>query len=138
MMLPYERGIMINYFRSYLGAKLFLSYLAIVIVGVLVLIFASQFILPGTFSRHMSGMGMMSGMMGGQGGGPGIGMQQLYQDFRASFNEALGYAVLAAIIAAVALSLILSRSITAPVHAMSLAAQHIADGHYDERVQVTG
>ena len=129
---------MINYFRSYLGAKLFLSYLAIVVVGVLVLIFASQFILPGTFSRHMSGMGMMSGMMGGQGGGPDIGMPQLYQDFRASFNEALGYAALAAIIAAVALSLLLSRSITAPVQAMSLAAQHIADGHYEERVQVTG
>ena len=129
---------MINYFRSYLGAKLFLSYLAIVVVGVLVLIFASQFILPGTFSRHMSGMGMMSGMMGGQGGSPDIGMPQLYQDFRASFNEALGYAALAAIIAAVALSLLLSRSITAPVQAMSLAAQHIADGHYEERVQVTG
>lgn len=129
---------MTNYFRRYLGAKLFLSYLAIVVVGVFVLILASQFILPSAFDRHMAGMGMMGGMMGGQGGGPGIGMSQLYGDFRASFNEALGYAALAAIIAAVALSLYLSRSITAPVQAMSLAARRIADGHYEERVQVNG
>lgn len=129
---------MTNYFHRYLGAKLFLSYLAIVVVGVFVLILASQFILPSAFDRHMAGMGMMGGMMGGQGGGPGIGMSQLYGDFRASFNEALGYAALAAIIAAVALSLYLSRSITAPVQAMSLAARRIADGHYEERVQVNG
>lgn len=126
---------MINYFRRHLGAKLFLSYFAIVVVGVLVLIFASQFILPGAFSRHMAGMGMMSGMMGG---GQGIGMSQLYQDFRASFNEALAYAAFAALMAALALSFFLSRSITAPVHAMSIAAQHIADGHYEQRVQVHG
>jgi signal transduction histidine kinase len=131
---------MTNYFRRYLGTRLFLSYLAIVVVGVFVLVLASQFMLPSTFDRHMAGMGMgmMNGMMGGQGGGPGIGMSQLYGDFRASFNEALGYAALAAIIAAVALSLYLSRSITAPVQAMSLAARRIADGHYEERVQVNG
>jgi hypothetical protein len=31
------------YLRSHLGAKLFLSYLAIIVVGVVVLILASQF-----------------------------------------------------------------------------------------------
>lgn len=133
---------MTDYFRRYLGAKLLLSYLAIVVVGVLVLIVASQFVLPGTFSRHMSGMGMMNGMMNGMLEGQNTeqpaGMSQIYSDFRASFNEALGYATLAAIIAAIALSLYLSSSITAPVKAMSLATQHIADGHYDERVPVRG
>ncbi|HLO16189.1 MAG TPA: ATP-binding protein [Anaerolineales bacterium] len=134
--------MMTDYFRRYLGAKLLLSYLAIVVVGVLVLIVASQFVLPGTFSRHMSGMGMMNGMMNGMLEGQNTeqpaGMSQIYSDFRASFNEALGYATLAAIIAAIALSLYLSSSITAPVKAMSLATQHIADGHYKERVPVRG
>ena len=133
---------MIDYFRRYLGAKLLLSYLAIVVVGVLVLVVASQFVLPGTFSRHMFGMGMMDGMMNGMMEGQNTqqpaGMSQIYSDFRASFNEALAYATLAAIIAAIALSLYLSSSITAPVKAMSLATQHIADGYYEERVPVRG
>jgi histidine kinase len=104
----------------------------------MVLILASQFVLPTSFNRHMAGMGMLNsgnGMMGGRGLGV---MSQLYLDFRASFNEALGYAALAAGIVAVALSLYLSRSVIAPVSAMSRAAQRIAEGHYEERVQVGG
>jgi signal transduction histidine kinase len=122
-----------EYLRSHLGVKLFLSYLAIIVIGVVVLILASQFILPASFNRHMAGMG--NGMMGGNGNGA---MSQLYIDFRASFNEALIYAALAAMFVAVILSLFFSRSVTVPVQAMSLAAQRIADGRYDERVQVNG
>src|SRR5574338_365258 len=129
---------MTDYFRRHLGAKLLLSYLAIIVVGVVVLIIASQFVLPTTFNRHMAGMGMMNGMMGGQGFGGSNPMTQLYVDYRASFNEALMYAALAAMIVAVALSLYLSRSVIAPVQAMSLATQRIADGRYEERVQVHG
>jgi signal transduction histidine kinase len=123
------------YLRSHLGARLFLSYLTIIIVGVVVLILASQFVLPTSFNRHMAGMGMENGMMGMNGGGP---MSQLYLDFRASFNEALMYAMLAATIVAVLLSLLFSRSVIAPVRAMSRATQRIAAGRYDERVPVNG
>src|SRR6266508_3299202 len=129
---------MTDYFRHHLGAKLLLSYLIIIVVGVVVLILASQFILPTTFNRHMSGMGMMGGMMGNQGVENSNNMSEVFTDFRASFNEALMYATLAAAIVAVALSLYLTRSVIAPVHAMSVATQRIADGHYDERVQVRG
>ena len=142
---------MTDYFRRHLGAKLLLSYLAIIVVGVVVLIVASQFVLPTTFNRHMTGMmGMMTpalapgasvgnGMgMGNQGFGNSDPMLQLYGDFRASFNEALMYAALAAMIVAVALSLYLSRNVIAPVRAMSVATQRIADGRYDERVQARG
>jgi histidine kinase len=106
-----------------------------------VLILASQVILPTSFNRHMSGMGammggMIDGMMGGQGSKGSNAMPQLYHDFRASFNEALCYAALAATLVAVILSLYLSRSVIAPVQAMSLASQRIADGRYEERVQV--
>ena len=75
-------------------------------------------------------MGMVMGMNNSMG--------QLYGDFRASFNEALLYATMAAMFAAFILSLFFSRSVIAPVHAMSLATQRIADGRYDERVQVSG
>jgi len=128
-----------DYLRKHVGAKLLLSYLAVIVIGVVVLIVASQFILPASFNRHMmnmgQGMGMGNGMMGMNGNGPG---QQLYADFRASFNEALLYAALAAMIFAIILSLLLSRGVIAPVHAMSVAAQRIAEGRYDERVQVRG
>jgi signal transduction histidine kinase len=127
--------MMTNYFRHHLGAKLLLSYLAIIVVGVVVLIVASQFVLPASFNRHMAGMGMGNGMMGTNGNGA---MSQLYIDFRASFNEALLYAALTAMIVAVLLSLFFSRNVIAPVRAMSFATQRIADGRYDERVQVNG
>jgi histidine kinase len=68
----------------------------------------------------------------------GSAMSQLYVDYRASFNEALTYAALAATITALALSFLFSRSVVAPVLAMSHATQRIADGRYDERVQVIG
>src|SRR5690349_10247917 len=122
------------YLRRHLGVKLFLSYLGIIVAGVVVLILASQFILPASFNRHMAGMGNGT-MMGMNGNGA---MSQLYIDFRASFNEALMYAALAALSVAVILSLFFSRGVIAPVQAMSLAAQRIADGRYDERVQVSG
>jgi histidine kinase len=117
-----------------------LSFLTIILVGVVVLVAASQFILPTAFNRHMGGM-MNGGMgmgMSGQGFGNSDTMTQLYADFRSSFNEALAYAASAATIVAVALSLLLSRSVIAPLRAMSLATQRIADGRYDERVQVRG
>jgi len=64
---------MTDYFRRHLGAKLLLSYLAIIVVGVTVLIVASQFILPTSFNRHMAGMMRLtnSGVMGM--GGQGFG-----------------------------------------------------------------
>ncbi len=133
-----------DYIRRHLGAKLLLSYLAIVLIGVVVLIITSQSILPSSFNRHMQGLGQQAfgmGQMMGLGrqgqGGPGM-MGQLYTDFRAGFNEALGYAVLAAVVVAAALSLFFSRSVVAPLQRVGAASQRIAEGRYDERVQVSG
>lgn len=129
-----------TYLQRHVGAKLLLSYLIIIVVGVTVLILASQFVLPAAFNRHMNGMmgNGMGMMMGNQDGSNSGQMTQLYVDFRASFNEALLYAALAAMIVAVGLSLYLSQSVIRPVQAMSLASERIADGRYDERVQVEG
>jgi len=130
---------MINYFRRHLGAKLFLSYLVIIVVGVMALVVTSQSILPSSFNRHMAGMmGIQNGGMMGPGFGGPDQMAQLYVDFRSSFNEALTYAALAAMVVAITLSLFISRTVIAPVRAMSQATQRIADGRYDERVQVNG
>jgi histidine kinase len=46
-------------------------------------------------------------------------------------------ATLAAFIAAVAVSIFISRQVTSPVRTMMTASRYIADGHYDQRVQVS-
>jgi histidine kinase len=128
---------MVNYFRRHLSAQLFFSYLVIILLGVTVLVLASQFVLPMAFNRHMAGMGnmMKNGMMGMNGNGD---IPQVFMDFRATFNEALRVAVFAAILAALVLSFLFSQSVLAPVRAMTDATQRIAEGHYEERLQITG
>lgn len=136
------------YVRRHLSAKLFLSFLAVILVGAVVLAGVSRFALPTAFARHMTGMGMGMGQgqgAGTQGRGPLAGgeplpgtMRDLYRDFRAGFNEALLWAGLAAGGLALLASLLLSRRIVAPLRAMASASQRIAEGHYSERVAVDG
>lgn len=123
---------MSNYLKNHIGAKLLLTYLVVILIGILVLVIASQWTLPNAFNRHMSGQGLGM-MMGRQGGGM---MQDFFQEYRSSFNEALTYAALAASLFAVIASVYFSRRVTAPLRAMMHASQRIAEGHYSERVQV--
>jgi two-component system sensor histidine kinase BaeS len=137
---------MFDYLRRHLAARLFLSYVGIILVGFAVIAAGSQFALPVSFDRHMLGM-MAGGPGAGMGMGPGPGAQatsnaaaraQLFADYRAGFNDALLMAGLAALLVAIVLSLLLSRGVTEPVQAMAQASERIADGHYDERVEVAG
>lgn len=140
---------MLDFFQRHLGVKLLLSYLIVILVGSLVLVLTSQASLPTAFNRHMAQMGQANGngmgsMMGtgGQGAGRGQGqsgaMQALYAEFRAGFNDALTYAALAAILVALGVSVFFSRRVVAPLREMMIISQRIADGRYDERVQVRG
>jgi len=143
---------MINYFRQHLGMKLFLSYLAVILVGALVLGIATRFTTPTAFNRHLGMMeqmgdnggvmGMMTGETDSKPGlrrGQGSGYaSELYTSFQESFSEALTWAALAAGVAALAVSLFLSQRVVTPVRAMMSASQRIAAGHYDERVQDRG
>lgn len=137
---------MSDYVRSHLGARLFLSYLAVILIGLAALTITSQFALPFSFNRHM--LGMLAAQDGGMGPGMGFGRpgmmggfgqgSQLFVEFRAGFNDAILAAGLAALLVALGLSFFFSRSVTAPVQAMSQASLRIAEGHYDERVPVRG
>lgn len=138
---------MIQYVRSHLSARLFLSYLAIIFVGLLVFAGASQLALRSSFNRHMLRMmgapgvlpvGQRWHMMGRQNLGRLDDRIQLFIDYRAGFNDALIIAGGAALLAALGLSGYLSRSVTEPVHAMSIAADRIAAGQYQERVEISG
>ncbi|MFU8773278.1 MAG: histidine kinase dimerization/phospho-acceptor domain-containing protein, partial [Anaerolineales bacterium] len=127
---------MVTLFRRHLAAKLFLSYLVIIVVGVMVLASAAELTIPSSFDRHMSAMSAwMMNMMGDSG----MMMEMdLFTNFRAAVREALAYAALAAFMVAVLASLLVSRQVVAPVKAMTSASQRIAEGHYDERVHLSG
>jgi len=125
-----------KYIREHLGAKLFLANLIVILVGIGILAITIQVTIPAAFNRHMAGM-MTNGVGMGQGQGQGLG-KTLFENFRASMFESLGYAVTASVIAALLVSFFISRRIVAPVRTLTNASQHIAEGHYAERVQVSG
>jgi signal transduction histidine kinase len=123
---------MINYIRRHLGGKLFLSYLGVILVGVVVLAMATTITAPQAFNRHMAG-GQGGGGIGMMNGGSGM-MSDLYREFKASFDDALLLAALAAGGVAILVSLFLSRGIIAPLRALTDASRDIADGQYSKRV----
>jgi signal transduction histidine kinase len=140
-----------NYIREHLGAKLFLANLVVILIGVIALSVTTNLTIPVAFNRHLGvmdqatinggGMGMGNGMGPGPGQGQGRGngmMDPLFENFRASVLESLTYAGLASVFAALIVSLFVSRRIVAPVRTLGAASQRIAEGHFTERVQVSG
>jgi len=128
----------VKYIRERLGAKLFLANLMVILIGIIILAITIQITIPTAFNRHM---GMMDQSMMGNGMGMGQGQgygRTLFENFRATMFESLGYAVTASVLAALLVSWFLSRRIVAPIRTLTDASQHIADGHYAERVQVHG
>ena len=69
---------MLAYFRRRLGAKLFISYLIVIIVGVVVLASAAELVIPSAFDRHLSAMADM------MRGSPMMMNMDLFSNFRAA------------------------------------------------------
>jgi histidine kinase len=129
---------MLKAIRRHLGWKIFLSYLIVLLVGFIVLATATEFTAPTAFDHHLAAMNdMMMGDTSMMGEVTDLELD-LFTNFRNALNEALGLALAAAFAAAVVVSLIVSRQVVAPIRQMMFASQRIADGHYDERVDVPG
>jgi signal transduction histidine kinase len=123
---------MLNRIRRHLGLKLFISYLIVILVSSVVLASATEVVVPGAFERHLAAM---AAFMGDTATDLEL---DLFTNFRRAVNEALALATVAAVVGAVAVSFFVSRRIVEPVRQMMIASQRIADGHYDERVEVPG
>jgi histidine kinase len=125
---------MFQFIRQRLGIKLFLSYLMILGIGILTLMFVAQFTIPTAFARHMNSMMGMNGMMmGNQNAG-----DDLFVNFQAGAWEAIGWASAALFLVSAGVSIWVSRRIMVPVLAIDAASQKIAAGSYDERVNIIG
>ncbi len=129
---------MMKAIRRHLGWKIFLSYLIVLLVGSIVLATATEYTAPTAFDHHLAAMNdMMMGDTSMMGEATDLELD-LFTNFRNALNEALGLALAAAFTATVLVSLIVSRQVVAPIRQMMFASQRIADGHYDERVDVPG
>lgn len=117
-----------------LGVKLFLSYLIIIAVGVVSLLFAAQLSAPGALAGHAERMSQTLESVSGS--------QVLIEDLNASFAQAVTQILLvaagAALLAAVIVSTFVTRRLVSPIQRMKAASQRIAAGEYEERVEVLG
>jgi histidine kinase len=117
--------------RQHLGWKLFISYVIIIVVGVVSLAVTAELHTPTAVNRHIA---EMAPMMGGS-----LGMMtDLTASFTQTVNEVLLVAASLALVTAVLISTFVTRRIVKPIQEMKAASQRIANGRYDERVQVNG
>jgi histidine kinase len=65
-------------------------------------------------------------------------MADFYTNFQESFNESLILSVMVATAVALTASIIFSRTIVAPVQALTHASRRLAEGRYEERVPTRG
>jgi signal transduction histidine kinase len=122
----------LSYLRRHLSWKLFLSYLVVILVGIVVLATAAEFVAPSAFQRHIAAMAAL------MGGSSAELRANLFSNFQRAVNESLSLSTLAAFLVAVVVSIFVSRRIVTPVREMMIASRRIAEGHYDERVNVSG
>lgn len=114
-----------------LGWKLFLSYLVIIVVGVVSLAVTAELHAPTALARHVAGM---EDIMGGNMGM----MADLNESVRRAINEVLAVAATAAFLAAMIISSFVTRRIVGPIETMKQVSQRIAAGDYRQRVSVPG
>jgi histidine kinase len=125
-------------FRRHLGWKILVSYLVVILVLITVMVSAAVFAAPSAFDRHLTVMEqMISGDPAAEGDGADL-EADLLANFLTAINEALLLATGAAFAAAISISIFITRRIVAPIQRMMTASQSIADGHYDERVELPG
>jgi signal transduction histidine kinase len=120
---------MIDFIRSHLVWKIFLSYLLVILVGGLVIVISMNLYLRPAIGHHMIVIdGSMLPLMFNFSG------FDLVENFRLAMNETLELSGLAAFCLAGIASLYISRRLTAPVKIMMEASQRIAQGDYSKRV----
>ncbi|HZC07324.1 MAG TPA: ATP-binding protein [Ktedonobacterales bacterium] len=123
-----------------LGRKLFISYFAVVLIGVVTVFLLMSTLAPDFFSSSMHGMmsgsGGTNGMMGSQGASNAVVSANIDAAFQQALMQSLVVAALLATAAALAVSYFVSRQIASPVQRMLTATRRIGAGHYAERVVV--
>ncbi len=120
-------------FVQSLAVKMFLSYLAVISVGAVVIFTAAQAVAPMAFAAHMNSMQMHMGR--GMALLANTMMADLYEDFRQVMTQAVLIATGASVFVAVLVSAFVTRRIAAPLRALVAASRHVAAGDYSHRIE---
>ena len=115
--------------RRSLRVKLFVSYLVVILVGVMVMAGAVQIQTPAALQLHIQRMESHLAT------DPGLA-EDLRVNFIRAVNEITLTAVTVSLIAAIAVSLFTSQRIVEPIRAMMRASREIAAGRFGRRVMV--
>ncbi len=114
--------------RQHLGWKLFLSYLLVLIIGVVVLDITAELQMPRVLARNITTLQAME-----------IDDPVLVADLDAHVQQAVHHqlliATLAGAVVAVAACIFTTRRILLPIQAMTHASQRISAGDYHERIE---
>ncbi|EKD87953.1 MAG: integral membrane sensor signal transduction histidine kinase, partial [uncultured bacterium] len=122
---------------KHLSWKLFVSYVIVIIIGVVVLATATSVSIPSAFNRHMSGMSAM--MLSNPTMGSTQSMEtKLFTNYKAAVTEALTLATIFALLAAIGASFLISRQVVEPIQRLMKLSRKIAAGEYEERLQISG
>lgn len=128
---------MITKFRRRLGWKLFLSYLAVVLVAATVLVAAMEATLPRAFTRHLEAMELAMLSAGNSNLADHAHLaDDLVINFRTAVTEATLIALTAATLIALALSAWMTRRIVRPVRQIMEASRNIAQGNYSRALSL--
>jgi histidine kinase len=128
---------MMKFIRTHIAWKVFLSYLLVVLIGVIVLITAASLSVPAAFERHIVSMNaiMTNGIMTGNDQQM---VSELFSQYKKAVFEAVTYATLASLVAAVLASFFISRQVVTPTLRMMSLSHRIAEGEYEERLSLPG
>lgn len=129
-----------------MATRLFLSYLVVIAVGLVVLTASASLFAPRQIARRIQAVQPFEGFGLGGGGGGGTGRRGLGGPpstpvehlFRSGLVDALLVGGIAAVLAAGAVSLLVARRVARPLQVMAGVSHRIAEGHYEERVPVSG
>jgi signal transduction histidine kinase len=129
---------MLRFIRTHLAWKVFLSYVVVVLVGIVVLATATSLSIPAAFDQHMAGMSAMMAGNNAMMGNAQTVQVELFSNYQAAVTESLSLAAVAALIAAVIASYLISRQVVIPVQRIMGISHRIAEGEYEERIKVSG
>jgi len=126
-----------KFIRTHIAWKVFLSYLLVVLIGVIVLITAASLSVPAAFERHIVSMNAIM-TNGNITGNDQQMVSELFSQYKKAVFEAVTYATLASLVAAVLASFFISRQVVTPTLRMMSLSHRIAEGEYEERLSLPG
>ncbi|MBI5031069.1 MAG: HAMP domain-containing protein [Chloroflexi bacterium] len=113
--------------QQHLGWKLFLSYLLVLIIGVIVLDTTAELQTPNALTRNIAQLQTL------QESNPNL-LAALEANFQSIVHEHLILATMVGFLAAIAASIFTTRRILQPIQAMMRASQRISAGDYHSRI----